>query len=498
MSQRSLQIKAVHQKEDVVVQARTPSRTDDSSLESFRKHAAELTQQSRAVASPSPETQRKESIAKEIGDPLAALFEQARAGIDDRSDSDDEDHIALSLRFIPSAPDDEDSDNNDDPLPSKSPTRLRKTSSTGSTTSNKGGKQTFSCMRGGTLGKTSDTPNPNSRTIEVLQQMATYYDSIRDNWRTRAYRQAISTLRIQPTRITTAAEAALLPNISSRIAAKIEEIVYTNRLRRLDSTKDEPTDQAIQLFAKIYGVGLAQASKWVQAGHRTLDDLKTAQVPLTTNQQIGIAHFDDFILRIPRAEVALHGDIVRRALHAIDPGLEATVGGSYRRGALDSGDIDIVITKAGATARYLRTVVIETLVPELFKQGFLTAGLAETNKDSGSKWHGACQLPASHTSPGDSNTNTNPCRRIDLLLVPWDEIGAAMIYFTGNDIFNRSMRLLASKKGMRLNQRGLYRDVIRGKDRAKITEGVKVEGQDERRIFERLGVPWREAVDRNC
>jgi len=73
-----------------------------------------------------------------------------------------------------------------------------------------------------------------------------------------------------------------------------------------------------------------------------------------------------------------------------------------------------------------------------------------------------------------------------------------MIYFTGNDIFNRSMRLLASKKGMRLNQRGLYRDVIRGKDRAKITEGVKVEGQDERRIFERLGVPWREAVDRNC
>jgi len=421
MSQRSLQIKAVHRKEDVVVQARTPSRTDDSSLESFRKQAAELTQQSRAVASPSPEKQRKESTVEEAVDPLAALFEQARAGIEDRSDSDDEDHHATALRTFPSVPDDDkDSDNNDDPLPAKSPTRLRKTSSTGSNTSNKGGKQTFSCMRGGILGKTSDAPNPNSRTIEVLQQMATYYDSVRDNWRTRAYRQAISTLRIQPTRITTAAEAALLPNISTRLAAKIEEIVYTNRLRRLDSTKDEPTDQAIQLFAKIYGVGLAQASKWVQAGHRTLADLSAAQVPLTANQQIGIAHFDDFLLRIPRAEVALHGDIVRRALHAIDPGFEATVGGSYRRGALDSGDIDIVITKAGATAGYLRTVVIETLVPELFKQGFLTAGLAETNKDSGSKWHGACQLPAAHSSPGASgiNTNTNPWRRIDLLLFP--------------------------------------------------------------------------------
>jgi DNA polymerase IV len=70
-------------------------------------------------------------------------------------------------------------------------------------------------------------------------------------------------------------------------------------------------------------------------------------------------------------------------------------------------------------------------------------------------------------------------------------MGAALIYFTGNDIFNRSMRLLASKKGYRLNQRGLYKDVIRGKNREKITEGTLVESRDERKIFEILGVTWR-------
>lgn len=326
--------------------------------------------------------------------------------------------------------------------------------------------------------------------------MATHYDSMRDTWRTRAYRQAISTLRAHPTKVTSAAEAALLPNISDRIAAKIEEIVWTNRLRRLESTKDEPADQALQLFAKIYGVGLAQASKWVQAGHRTLEDLTTRNVPLTENQKIGLAHFDDFNARIPRAEVAQHGEIVRRALLAIDPHFQATIGGSYRRGARDSGDIDIVITAPGATATYLRTVVLENLVPELFKQGFLRAGLATTDKDSGSKWHGASQLPI-HISTG-MLVNPYPWRRIDFLLVPWDEIGAAMIYFTGNDIFNRSMRLLARRKGMRLNQRGLYKDVIRGKDGTKLTEGIRMEGQDERRIFELLGVKWREATDRNC
>ena len=73
-----------------------------------------------------------------------------------------------------------------------------------------------------------------------------------------------------------------------------------------------------------------------------------------------------------------------------------------------------------------------------------------------------------------------------------------MIYFTGNDIFNRSVRLLASKMGMRLNQRGLYKDVLRGKGREKITEGTLVEGRSERRIFEVLGVPWREPGERIC
>jgi DNA polymerase IV len=61
----------------------------------------------------------------------------------------------------------------------------------------------------------------------------------------------------------------------------------------------------------------------------------------------------------------------------------------------------------------------------------------------------------------------------------------------GNDIFNRSLRLLASTKGFRLNQRGLYKDVMRGKGREKITEGTLVESMDERKIFAALGVPWR-------
>lgn len=346
-------------------------------------------------------------------------------------------------------------------------------------------QQNFSCMNP-TRSLPSDN-NPNARTIEILDQMCKYYDQMQDQWRTLAYRKAITTLRKQSIKISTARQAAALPFIGSRLADKIEEIALTDRLRRLDSTRDDPTDQILRVFLGVYGAGLIQANKWIQAGHRTLDDL-VAKAKLTDSQKIGIEHYDDFAQRIPRAEVKAHGDYVTSALHNLDHKFEATIMGSYRRGAKDSGDIDIIITKPGASISEMRDVVFHTLVPRLFKTGFLKAKLATSHtREDGTKWHGASCLPSSKI-----------WRRLDLLLVPQKEMGAALLYFTGNDIFNRSIRLLASKKGMRLNQRGLYKDVVRGRNREKLNEGTLVEGEDEKKIFEILGVPWREPTERIC
>ncbi|KAK4508590.1 hypothetical protein PRZ48_002329 [Zasmidium cellare] len=341
----------------------------------------------------------------------------------------------------------------------------------------------FQCMEKHTGDKSN---SPNQATIDVLQQMADYYGQTGDEWRIRAYRKCITSLRNYPTKVTTREEAAKLPNVGPRLAEKIEEIAFTNHLRRLDNAKAEPSDQVLQTFMQVYGAGIVQASRWVRDGYKTLDEL-LQRADLTDNQKIGIEHFEDFNSRIPRAEVAQHGSVVRKSLQAIDPSFEVIVGGSYRRGAKDSGDIDCIVTRPNTNADHLRNVVLGQLVPQLTAKGFLVASLAITSKDDGSKWHGASRLPGSKT-----------WRRLDLLLVPSDELGAALIYFTGNDIFNRSLRLLASYKGMRLNQRGLYRDVIRGPKRVKVTEGTLVEGKDEKKIFEALGVPWRPPEHRIC
>ncbi|KAK3996809.1 hypothetical protein QBC44DRAFT_347225 [Cladorrhinum sp. PSN332] len=352
----------------------------------------------------------------------------------------------------------------------------------------------FVCNRGGTKDKAGEESSPNARTIEILQAMCDYYTRINDHWRTTAYRKAIATLRRQTTKIVTEEDAYRLPNVGRRLAQKIEEIVSTSNLRRLDQANAEPLDKSLELFLKIYGVGLSKANKWVSRGYRTLDDL-LRKADLTANQRLGIERYDDLNTRIPRQEVFLLGEFVKREAAILDPKVEILIGGSYRRGSASSGDIDLIVTKPGTTSSAELVPFLEALLKSLYEKKFLVATLAALHtqsrgtKEPGSKWHGCCVLPGLKDALW---------RRIDFLLVPETEYGAALIYFTGNDMFNRSLRLLASKKGMRLNQRGLYRDVMRGKGRVKVTEGELVEGRDEKRIFEVLGVKWREPRERWC
>ncbi|KFX87792.1 hypothetical protein O988_09285 [Pseudogymnoascus sp. VKM F-3808] len=344
----------------------------------------------------------------------------------------------------------------------------------------------FSCMEGGTVDATSS--NPNARTISILQEMAAYYTRMDDTWRPIGYRKAITTLKKQDKLISTAEEAVKLPAIGQRIAEKIEEIVHTDKLRRLDNTKSDRNDLILQLFLGIYGVGIAQATTWLQQGYTTLEDL-LAHASLTDNQRLGIDHYEDFQTRIPREVVSALAKIIADTARGIDAGIEAIIAGSYRRGAESCGDIDVLLTKPGTSACSELTPLLYKLVSRLRADGMLVAPLSVGRTESSSKWHGCCVLPGQEPPIW---------RRIDFHLAPASELGAALLYFTGNDIFNRSIRLLASKRGLRLNQRGLYKGVMRGPGRVKLNEGELVEGADEKKIFAELGVPWRPPEERVC
>jgi DNA polymerase IV len=474
-SDKSLQLKPAQSKPgkwDYVPPRATPPRSEASTQN------APNVRRSEPLPTDVPINTENDVVSTPEGGALDEMIREARTLTHLPLDEDDFDRPPSRDETIDT---DDTSDESNSGAPSKAPAPLTKSYNKGAFD-----QKNFSCMKGGT--GTEDTSNPNSLTVSILQEMADYYTRINDTWRPIAYRKAISALRRQPNKVTTSEEAFKLPCVGQRLALKIEEIVNTDRLRRLENAKTEPGDHILQKFMGIYGVGFSQANKWLHSGYSTLEDLKK-HAHLTDNQLLGIEHYDDFQTRIPRDEVTALGDIVKAAANSIDPEVEIIIGGSYRRRAATSGDIDCIITKPKTCTSNDIFPFLGLLVSKLTSSNFLVAALAVPRSESGSKWHGCCVLPG---------TEKLVWRRIDFLLVPASELGAALLYFTGNDIFNRSIRLLASRKGMRLNQRGLYKDVMRGPGRVKLNDGELVEGADEKKIFAALGVPWRPPEQRIC
>lgn len=299
----------------------------------------------------------------------------------------------------------------------------------------------FACMRRGTKGDGSESPN--AETIAMLKKLADEYAG-HDWYRAQSYHTAAAALAKQDVKILTAQEAKKIRGIGLSIANTIEEIATEGRSRKLKALRDDPHNQVRAAFLGIYGVGVAQANKWIQEGLRTLDDVRN-KARLSDNQRLGLERYDDLNTRIPRSEVEALGSHVKRAAQTIDPDVQLIIGGSYRRGADTSGDIDLIVTRQGTQAADELVPFLDRLVSRLSRAGFLTATLAAHRKSSaddtgGSKWHGCCVLPAAE-HPGHAGDYRPIWRRIDFLLVPESEMGAALICFTGNDSFNRSIRL---------------------------------------------------------
>ncbi|KXN90759.1 DNA polymerase lambda [Leucoagaricus sp. SymC.cos] len=192
---------------------------------------------------------------------------------------------------------------------------------------------------------------------------------------------------------------------------------------------------------------------------------------------------------MPRSEAKSIFDLIKPLALSIDSKLFVEIMGSYRRGKLDCGDIDILITRP-TNDDQTHSGILARLLPILHKEGIITEDLAipENFAELECVYRGLCRLPRE-----DSRR-----RRIDFLTVPWASRGAALLYYTGDDIFNRAMRLKANKMGYSLNQRGLFSGIVRDlKDsRIKTNEGTLVASETEQEIFRILDVPWQEPHER--
>ncbi|XP_012517200.1 PREDICTED: DNA polymerase lambda isoform X2 [Propithecus coquereli] len=300
--------------------------------------------------------------------------------------------------------------------------------------------------------------NYNLHITEKLEVLAKAYTVQGDKWRALGYAKAINALKSFHKPVTSYQEACSIPGIGKRMAEKIIEILESGHLRKLDHISE--------------------------SGFRSLEDIRN-QASLTTQQAIGLKHYDDFLERMPREEAAEIEQTVREAARAFNPGLLCVACGSYRRGKMTCGDVDVLITHPDGRSHQ---GIFSRLLDSLRQQGFLTDDLV-SHEENGQqqKYLGVCQLPG----PGRRH------RRLDIIVVPYSEFACALLYFTGSAHFNRSMRALAKTKGMSLSEHALSTGVVRNTQGVKVGLGQVLPTPTEKDVFRLLGLPYREPAERD-
>lgn len=325
--------------------------------------------------------------------------------------------------------------------------------------------------------------NPNAAFSDFLMELANYEKNVsRAMHKYNAYRKAAGAIAKHPTAITSGEEAKKLEGVGAKIAQKIDEFIKTGKLQKLEKIRADDTNMAINELTRVTGIGPANAQKLVADGITSIEDLRKHTEKLNHHQRIGLRYFEDFEKRIPREEMLQLKDIVLRETLKLDERYTAEVCGSFRRGATNSGDIDILLTHPSFTsASSKQPGLLHKVVKQLESIHFVT----DTLSLGESKFMGVCRLPK-------EEDGMEYCfRRIDIRLIPNDQYYCALLYFTGSDVFNKNMRQHALDQGFTLNEYSLRPVGSTG------VPGEPLPVSSEQDIFEYIGMDYKKPSERS-
>jgi hypothetical protein len=256
--------------------------------------------------------------------------------------------------------------------------------------------------------------------------------------------------------------------------------------KRLRELLADPQRRVVLAFTELWGVGVVKARQYYAAGYRSVDALCAAG-KLEPKALCFADHASDFATRIPRAEVEAIGARVRA--HLLDmlarrhgEGAEAAAArvrvcdlvGSYRRGRADSSDADVLICLDDETSL---DGVLRDLVAAMAASGFVTEQLTAAINATAMTFMGVCRLHDGALR-----------RRLDVKIYPLVLHAYALLYFTGSEYFNRSMRHYAKRCGYSLSDKGL----VPRADLAWAPPPVPAPCACEQDVFDRLGLRWVE------
>ena len=284
-------------------------------------------------------------------------------------------------------------------------------------------------------------------------------------FRVRAYQRGAQTLEALGEDVAAvAARGALtaLPGIGRDLAARVEEYLATGRIAQLEALRARLPAGFLGLL-ELRGLGPRTArALWEQAG---VDSIERLEALCRSRQIIGVAGIrdktcDNILRSIERWKagrtrtrlstaraVAVQ---VGEALRAHGGVERLEVAGSLRRMRDTVKDIDLLVTST-EPHRVIRTFTALPSVAEVVAHG-----------------------------PTRATVRHRDGLAIDLRVVEPEAFGAALQYFTGSKDHNVRVREMASRRGLRISEYGVF------DERA----GARLAGATEEDVYATVGLPW--------
>jgi DNA polymerase (family 10) len=302
--------------------------------------------------------------------------------------------------------------------------------------------------------------------LRELSELTMLEEGDPQSFRVRAYESAAQAIAAQAADLgrLTAKELQKIQGIGKSTAAKIQELLETGHVAKLDGLRAKHPASVVALL-RIQGLGPKTVLKLrKELGVESLADLRKAIAEQKVRAIKGLGEKAEEKLAQSLARLEKEGTIGRTPISVALPLAERVVArllevsgvthasycGSLRRFSETVGDVDVVVAAADPGP------VMEALVSMSVVDRVLVRG--------------------------DSKTSvvTRRGTQVDVRVVAKEALGAAQLYFTGSKGHNIKLRQRALTRGWTLNEYAL----------SEVEGGKVIARETEEQIYEALGLPW--------
>ena len=273
----------------------------------------------------------------------------------------------------------------------------------------------------------------NSKIIKKFEELISFYKMSNvntDKFRISTYSNALNIIKTYPKKIKSGKELNDFNGIGTSVIKKIDEIIKTGDLKILSS---RPKLELV----KVLGIGPILARKLHNNGITSISQLRKSDYRLSKMAQIGLKYHTGLSKKLNRKQVKKIGNEIKTILNHFYPNIyRVIIAGGYMNENECMKDIDIILTPKNKIKKN-RVKSFNDIIDTLFKNELLIKTI----------------------SCGKSNFMgiARGIHHIDIHYVMIDNLDYHILYFTGGKDKNQQMRLMAKKKGYKLNEKGLWK-----------------------------------------